>query len=71
LSAPFSSTYFDTKTDAGFTPMSAACEDVVQWLILEGAANNDDGHVDRAILQRDVQEQARPDLHSYFKLLVN
>jgi hypothetical protein len=56
-------------------PMWIACVsghmDVVQWLILKGAANNDDGHVDRAILQRDLVIQARPGLHSYFEVLVN
>jgi hypothetical protein len=75
LSEVDASDHIRTTNDNGENPMWIACVsghmDVVQWLILEGAANNDDGHVDRAVLQRNVEEQARPDLYSYFKLLVN
>ena len=46
------------KDRDGKTPIRETCEeghlDVVQWLILEGAANNQEGHVDLEIVQDEI-----------------
>ena len=63
-----------TENSSGITPMQiAGLNDqlrIVQWLILESAANNNEGHVDPGILQRDARAP-RPALIITLKLLIN
>jgi len=62
-----------TTDNNGSTPLSRSCRhlDVAAWLVLQGAANNDEGHVDQAILQRDVRAGHLPNLIPPLQLLVN
>ena len=46
--------------NGGHTPMFIADHpNVAQWLLLQGAANGDDGHVDRTLLLSEVPQYHR------------